>query len=380
MSNVISQQSATNTSSALKIPVLGQGCGGGQIHNAEELARRVDSLVHGIECGLSFLDTAEAYHDGASEIAVGRAIQGRRDKVFLATKVSPHHLTAAEVIRAAERSLERLGTNHIDLYQIHWSNPQVPIEETLTAIQQLIDSGKVRAVGVCNFSNKEIRAALSVRGVDPIVSVQSEYNLFDRSVERSLWPTWLTEPNRTFIAYSPLEQGSLAGSEEARGALQKIADRHGATPAQVALAWIISHPGVSAIPRSTSKNHIEENARALEVQLSRLDIDEINANFSPTPLTVPVDRIRVVTDGLDNRAVYQTKEQALRNELKMTPSPAELASDISGGEFLKPVRVRPTTDTSGRYDYDLIEGRLRYWAWTIAFDSKRPIHVLVRKG
>jgi hypothetical protein len=180
------------------------------------------------------------------------------------------------------------------------------------------------------------------------------------------------------MAYSPLEQGSLAGGEEQRAELEEIALRYQATPAQVALAWIVSHPGVLAIPRSTGRDHIRENAAAANFRLCPEDIRLIDATFACQPESVAVDRIQVVTDGMDNRAVYKTIDEALANPLGLTPSPQELATEILDGEFLKPVRVRPARNPDGHHDFELIEGRLRYWAWVIAFNGRRNIDVLVR--
>ena len=360
------------------IPVIGQGCGGGVIRDASDLERRAESLRHGIDCGLTLLDTAEAYHQGRSETAVGLATKGRRDHVFIASKVSPEHLGRNELIQAAEASLRRLQTDYIDLYQIHWSNRNIRIEETMDALGRLVSAGKVRHVGVCNFTARELRAAEAAFAPRKIVSLQAEYNLFDRSVERSVLPSW-SGPGRVFLAYSPLEQGSLAVGDEQRSRLEEIAVRYQATPAQVALAWIVSHPGVLAIPRSTGRAHIGENAAAANLRLRPEDIRLIDESFASQPESVAVDRIQVVTDGMDNRAVYKTVEEALANPLGLTPSPRELAAEILDGEFLKPVRVRPARNPDGPHDFELIEGRLRYWAWVIAFNGRRAIDVLVRR-
>jgi aryl-alcohol dehydrogenase-like predicted oxidoreductase len=363
----------------ISVPRIGQGGGGGEIRDAQELKKRADALRFGLDCGMTLLDTAEAYHQGRSEIAVGQAVQGRRAQAFIATKVSPEHLHRADLLRAAEASLQRLQTDYLDLYQVHWSNSQIPLEETLAALAELVASGKVRQIGLCNFSRKEIRAAQAAFAPREIVALQAEYNLFDRSAETSLFPSWQA-PGRIFLAYSPLEQGSLAGSESRRRKLEALAARYAATPAQLALAWIISHPGIVAIPKASRREHILENASAADLPLSEADIQAIDETFASHPLTVPVDRIRVALDGLGNRAVYQTVEEARANRLGLAPSPCELAEDIRTGEFLKPVRVRPARGGSGTFEFDLIEGRLRYWAWVIAFDGQRPIDVLLREN
>lgn len=360
-----------------RIPVIGQGCGGGTLRDDGELEARASALRLGIDCGMTLLDTAEAYHEGRSERAVAKATAGQRDKVFIATKVSPNHLDSRNLHLAAEASLRRLNTDYIDLYQIHWSNPRIPIQETMAAMTALVDAGKVRHVGVCNFSAKELREAQAAFHPLELVTLQAEYNLFDRSAEQGLLPHWL-QPNRAFLAYSPLEQGSITGSGGTRSKLDEIAERYNATASQIALAWLITHRGVIPIPKAAQPDHIRRNASAADLEVTQSDLARIDATFSPRPLSVPVDAIRVATDGLDNRAVYQTLDEALENQLGMVPSPKELADDIRSGEFLKPVRVRPARKPDGKHLYDLIEGRLRYWAWVIAFNGERPIDVLLR--
>jgi aryl-alcohol dehydrogenase-like predicted oxidoreductase len=361
------------------VPAIGQGCGGGIMRDSADVARRAEALREGIDRGLTLLDTAEAYHGGLSEQAVGQAAKGQRDRVFIASKVSPEHLRPSDLIAAAERSLRRLQTDYLDLYQIHWSNPKVPIAETMGALAGLMAAGKVRQVGVCNFSAKEIAAAAAAFRPLRLFSLQAEYNLFDRSAEESLFPHWQA-PGRIFLAYSPLEQGSLAGGEAQRLKLQAVAARYRATAAQLALAWIVSHPGVVAIPKASRPEHIRENAGAADLLLSEADRKLIGETLACRPRAVPVNRIRVVLDGQENRPAYRSVAEALANGLGLVPSPRELAEDILGGEFLKPVRVRPAQDGSGGHDYDLIEGRLRYWAWVIAFNGERPINVLVREN
>jgi diketogulonate reductase-like aldo/keto reductase len=228
-----------------------------------------EPLRRGIELGAFLIDTAELYR---TEDVVGQAVTASRDRVFLATKVMASHLRYDQVMRAAESSLRQLGTDYIDLYQIHWPNPSVPIKETMQAMEALADSGQVRYIGVSNFSVKELEEARAAMTKYPIVSNQVLYNLKRRGIEKALLP-YCQQNQITIIAYTPLADGSLTTRTQA---LQEVADEVGKTPAQVALNWCISHPNVIVIPKSNNLARIEENCgasgwRLSEEQLRRLD-------------------------------------------------------------------------------------------------------------
>lgn len=363
-----------------RIPAIGQGCmgiGGYMSKDSRQDDVQIKALRLGIELGMTFLDTAEGYGDGHSEELVAKAIEGIRDKVFIATKFSPEHNGYEDVLESAEQSLRRLGTDYIDLYQLHWPTPRVPLSETLRAMRQLLKEGKIRYAGVGNLSLKELKETRVDMAAEEIVSVQVEYNLFDRTIENSILPYCESE-GMTAIAYSPLDQGEIASGDNRIRVLREIANKYGRTMAQVALNWLISHPSVIAIPKSTNPQHIKENASSADFELSDEDFEKISEVFAQKCVYVPTDRIRVIVGGQGNRKVYQTVEEALENKLGFAPSPAELVQDIRDGEDLKPVRVMRSTDKTGRYDYDLIEGRIRYWAWVIAHNGEKPIPVYIR--
>lgn len=362
-----------------EIPAIGQGCmgiGGYLSRDSHQDDNQAKALRLGIELEMNFIDTAEAYGDGHSEELVGRVIEGIRDKVFIASKVSPEHLSYDDLLLAAEKSLRKLKTDYIDLYQVHWPNPKVPIDETMRAMEQLVREGKVRYVGLSNFSLRQFKAAQAASSENEIVSVQVEYSLFERNIENSILPYCESEAIAT-IAYSPLNQGQIAGDDKKTKALEMIANRYNRTMAQVALNWLISHPSVIAIPKAMNPLHIKANASAADFELSDEDFREIGRVFTRECIYTPTDRIRVIAGGRGNRQVYQTIDDALENRLGFVPSPLDLAQDIRKGEVLKPVKVTESTDESGKYDYDLIEGRIRYWAWVIAHKGEKAIPVYI---
>ena len=215
-------------------------------------------LRRGVALGANLIDTAESY---STEGAVGSAVKGIRDQVIIASKVSPSNFRRGDVLEAADRSLKRLDIEQIDLYQLHWSNPAIPIGETMSAMDRLVDDGKVRFIGVSNFSVAELEEAQAATS-NRIVSNQVRYSLIEREIERELLP-YCQENDVTIIAYSPLAKdlGRLR-SGLGRGALEQVAESAGKTQAQVALNWCISRQNVMAIPKSSSMERTEENCGA----------------------------------------------------------------------------------------------------------------------
>ena len=245
----------------IKIPEIGLG--------TWEYRGGVEPLQKGLSLGAFLIDTAEIY--GTEEI-VGRVIEGKRDQVFLATKVSPEHFDYQAVITAANNSLKRLGTDYIDLYQLHWPNPDIPIGETMAAMDKLVSAGKVRFIGVSNFSLAQFKEAQSVTE-NKIVSNQVRYNLVDRRIERELLP-YCQKHNVTVIAYSPLAHGMSNLKTKLGGhVLEEVARDAGKTEAQVALNWCISRGKVIAIPKSNSSQRTTENCNASGWRLTPYQID-----------------------------------------------------------------------------------------------------------
>jgi diketogulonate reductase-like aldo/keto reductase len=355
------------------IPVVGQGTGivGSPTGNSRFVGMGT-VLCRGIELGMTLIDTAPVYGDGVAEEAVGKAAHGIRASVFIATKVASEDLHADGVKRSLDASLRRLGTEYVDLLQIHWSNPNVPIAETMGAMSELVTEGKVRHIGVSNFSLKELDDAKNALAPLPLASIQLEYNLYERSIEESILP-YCVEHGISVIAYSPLAGGKIVSSEIQKAALVEISRKYGRTVSQVVLRWLVSNGPVVVIPNTTKYERLDENAGAADFDLLEDDIAEINRICAVRRMSVPTDSIRISTN--TGRAVYQTVQEAIENRLKMVPSPLELAEEMRSGIFLKPVRL--VRSTSNDHAFDLIEGRLRYWGWVIAHDGKLPIPAII---
>ena len=360
--------------------LIGQGCMGlgGELHeDRSNDASHLRGLRFGLECGLNFFDTAEAYAAGHSEDLVGQLSRDFRTEMFIATKFSPQNHRYADVLKAAEASLRRLQTDYIDLYQIHWPNPSIPIEETLEALVKLREVGKIRYIGVSNFSAKEMVRSHEILGSVPLSSNQCEFNLFDRFAEREIIPA-CKRYGVNFIAYSPLDKGRGSDSIDGVRLLAEISREYGKTPAQIILNWMVYAKGVYAIPKSINLQHIKENSDALGFALSDFHSKKIDMFFKGEATFIDPSSIEVSLVGEGNRKVYTNIRDALENKLGFSPSPSELASDLISGEAIKPVRVRIASGSSGRQSYELIEGRIRYWAWVIAFGTEQPIPVYIR--
>ena len=267
-----------------RIAAIGLGTwriGGGMAADYSMDREAVEAIRYAVELGMNHIDTAEIYGGGHAEELVGEAVKiFRRDEVFITSKVWHTNLRYDDVIKACERSLRRLGTGYIDLYLIHWPNPAVPISETMKAMEKLHREGKIRYIGVSNFSVKELEEARQVLSTTDVVANQVEYSLYERRVERDLIP-YCSREGITVIAYSPLGKGRIAreaaegGSARAR-ILNEIAEKYSKTPVQVALNWVIWREEVVAIPKSIKKDHLRENAGAAGWRLGAEDYRRIS--------------------------------------------------------------------------------------------------------
>jgi diketogulonate reductase-like aldo/keto reductase len=266
------------------VPVLGQGTwylGEGRRPRAEEIA----ALRLGIDLGMFLIDTAEMYGNGAAEKLIGEAIAGRRDEVFLVSKVLPGNATRSGTVAACDRSLERLRTDQLDLYLLHWRGV-VPLAETLEGFEALMRAGRIRYWGVSNFGVADMEELWRIRGGRDVATDQVLYNLSRRGIEWDLLP-WCRQRGVPLMAYSPIEQGRLLGHP----VLQDVAARYGATAAQVALAWVLRQPDVISIPKAGDPLHVEGNRAALDLRLTEQDLALLDRAFPPPTGPRPLEMI-----------------------------------------------------------------------------------------
>jgi len=267
-----------------EMPVLGLGTW----RMGEDPARRaaeVAALRLGFDLGATLVDTAEMYADGGAETVVAEAIAGRRDEIFVVSKVLPENASLSGTILAAERSLRRLATDRIDLYLLHWAGPY-PLEETLEAFRRLERDGKILHCGVSNLDLAEVEQALGHAGGERLAANQVFYNLGRRGIERRLLP-WCRERGIVVMAYSPLEQGRL----EIRPALEQAARAHGVSPAVAALAWTVREPGLVAVVKASDPRHVRENARAASLRLSAAELAALDLAYPAPARDVPLETL-----------------------------------------------------------------------------------------
>jgi len=257
-----------------RVPAFGQGTwhmGDDRRRAAAETA----ALKLGIDLGMTLIDTAEMYGSGGAEEIVAEAAQGQRDRLFIVSKVLPYNASQKGVIEACERSLKRLKTDRIDLYLLHWRG-SVPLAETLAAFMRLQRDGKIRHHGVSNFDLDDMQEWVGLSGGDTVAANQILYNFQRRGPEWELIP-WCRERRIAIMAYTPLGQSRMLQHK----ALAEIAGRHGATAAQVALAWLLHQDGTMVIPKATRQEHVRENRGALDLRLTADDLAALDRAFPP---------------------------------------------------------------------------------------------------
>ncbi len=265
------------------IPIVGLGTwgiGGEMSPDPSPDDASIQALKLGLDLEMKFIDTAEMYAAGHSEEVVARALEGRRDGVFVASKVSPRHFAYNDVLAAAKRSLKRLGLKQMDLYQLHWPSSKIPISETMRAMEKLVSDGLTRYIGVSNFSVEQTKEAQQSLSHEKIVSNQVEFSLIDRSAEARILP-YCQKEGLTLIAYSPLGQGKIPrGKGSSFKILDEIAEKSGKTRNQVALSWVLQHESVVAIPKAADTGHVEENAEVADWKLDKEDYQKLAKAFS----------------------------------------------------------------------------------------------------
>ena len=266
------------------VPQLGQGTWT-MGETARQRNQEVTALRLGLDLGMTLIDTAEMYGDGGAEEIVAEAMEGRRDEVFLVSKVLPENSSRAGTIKACERSLKRLRTDRIDLYLLHWRG-RPPLADTLDAFLTLQEAGSIRYWGVSNFDTDDMEELFALQSGAGCATNQVLYNLKRRGIEAGLLP-WCRGRGIPIMAYSPIEQGRLLRGR----ALAAVARRHDATPAQIALAWVLQHKDMMVIPKAGTESHVRENRASLDIRLSEADRAELDRAFPPPKVPRPLEML-----------------------------------------------------------------------------------------
>jgi aryl-alcohol dehydrogenase-like predicted oxidoreductase len=351
---------------SIKIPRIIQGTTGTGPLSSKKIAKdqqRIDVLRYGIELGLNFIDTAELYGGGHAEEIVGKAIRGVRSQVIIASKVNPENCSKKALIKALDASLKRIGTDYLDLYQIHWPNPDVHFDETFEVLELLIEQGKIRWIGLSNFSLEEVKRANSLSS--SIVSLQMEYNPIERGIETEIL-SYCHEYGITLIAYSALSVGAFF-LERHRTFLEHLEGKYHRAFQQLIIKWLLRNPSIVVAVKSTSLKHTEDNALYADFELYHEDIKAMSEQFYYTVQEIPTAKIRIVDQG---KPIYCSLAEANDNRLDLIPDPKQLAQRIIKYNISKPVWLIPSQEP---HQYELHRDHLFYWAWIIAYEGKKPI-------
>lgn len=326
-------------------------------------AHRVRVLRAAVDAGMNFIDTAELYGGGHGEEIAGQAILGIRQRVFLASKFNPDNSSARALEDALNSSLDRLRTDYLDLYQVHWTNPYVPLEETLDAMTALVSKGKIRYLGLCNSSLGELEAATKTAVIS---AVQVEYNLIERSVELDVLP-FCEQEGISVVAYgTQYHRRDLALLEPVR----RLAEKYGRSTSQLMLNWATRRPNCVAVTMTTNLEHVAEIATATDFDLAPEDAIALEAATGCETIWVMPRDIEVIADG---RPLHLTLESARRNLDDLIPHPIQLSENIRRYNIQKPVKLGRNPNRSPGATYVLLEEHLRYWAWILAYGWDRPI-------
>lgn len=354
----------------LKIPRIIQGTTGtGALSskNNERDKKRIDVIRHGIDLGLNFIDTAELYGGGHAEEIVGKAILGIRSQVIVASKINPENCSKNLISKALDASLKRLKTDYIDLYQIHWPNPRVPFDETFEVLNKLIDQGKIRWIGLSNFSLDELKQVQTLSS--SIVSLQMEYNPIERGVESDILP-FCREAGITFIAYSALSVGAVFFKKH-RSLLKYLEKKYNKSYQQIILKWLLNNSTIAIAVKSTSLEHTRDNSLYANFELYADDINTMNKQFVCPLQEIPIDQIRIADNG---KLAYYSLNEAKENRLNLIPDPTQYALRIIKYNIVNAVWLTPSRKP---HQFDLYRDHLFYWAWVIAYNGQKPIPAYV---
>jgi len=347
------------------------GTGTAERATPESDASRINLFRAAFELGINVFDTAELYGGGYSERLLERAFSSCRESVFICTKFNPDNASAAGIAQAIEGSLRRLGTDYIDLYQLHWPTPFVPFEEIWATISRFISEGKIRFFGVGNCSYEEFSNYETISG-GQIAAVELPFNVAEPEAAQPFL-SWADSIGKRILAYSPLGQGRLCRAHVNSPVLSKIMERHGASENQLALAWIMSHRGVVPVFQTSSLNHLRGNLARTSILLSPQEINDLESLYADPPQVVCLSQVRL--GPLDGRDGYSTCEEAIENRFDWIPSPTLLAERIRRGAQPSPLRLVKPDNEDGYYldRYDFAGEMKKYWAWRLVFNKNTRV-------
>lgn len=319
------------------------------------------------ESGVNWIDTAESYAEGYAETLIGEYSKISKNNFIIASKFSPKNASKKLVVRSCENSLKRLNSECIDLYQIHWMNYDIPIEETLEALHKLKKDGKIRVIGVSNFNKKELKNINS----DYTISNQIEFNLFNRIAENNLLE-FHKNNDLLSIAYSPFDGiNNLSTNSKKKLLLNSLAKKYSATPYQIALSFLTSYENLVVAYSSTNYKHIKDNTNL--INLTQDDIKLINQTFESSLMLIDPKLIKVSVNNYNK--FYGTLDEAIANKFSYFPGIQKLSEEFLLTKNFRPIKVKRIEDAN--YSYELTGGMMRYWSWIKTYEYKNLIEALI---
>lgn len=325
--------------------------------------------------GVNFIDTAPIYALGNIERIIGSGIKNKRHKIILATKNLPSQNKYNEIISSAEESLRRLKTDYIDLYQIHWPNHKIEVEESAKALNLLLQQGKIRYVGLCNTNLDNLKKYKKILN-NKLVAIQNEYNLIERTYEDNL-KKFINNVNMTMIAYSPLSGGKLFNGNDEKNILNFLEKKYNKTKSEIILNWITSQSkNIIAIPSTLKIKNLIDNANSQNFYLNKLDLSLIKKKCKTQIEYIKPEKILI---NKSESNTFRSINHAKKNIYNLNPSPEELAKDIRTNNLLKPIKLKEIKNDRLNKKYLLVDGNLRYWSWIIAKGRNKKIPSLIWK-
>jgi len=368
-------------SSKLLVYPIGQGTLFGRNHklklNKEIVKVKSEVMKYGIDLGMNFIDTGEDYEGGSSEEIVGDISKNIRDQLIIATKFKPINNSKRGIRHALEGSLKRLKTDYVDLYQIQWPNPEIPLEETISTLEDLVVEGKIKYFGVGNFSSNQIKQALKITNNSKLIAAQTEYDLFNREIEKE-FINYTESENLSIVAY--LSHGKDLFSDDENFFLETLSEKYNVSVRSIILNWIISKKNLIVLTSSMSKEHTKQNFLSGQFQMENEDMEKINLKFNRKTIKLKPHEIKVQDfDESDNaHKIYTTVEEAIENKLNIKPDANEISKEIlRSGELLRPIELKKNPNKNDKEKYILVRGRMRFWGWIIAFGHEKELDCLV---
>ncbi len=331
-------------------------------------------LEQAFDLGVNVLDTAEVYGEGAAEETIGKTEAKVRNNFFIMSKFSPENSSPIEMTKSLDNSLKRLKRDYIDVYQPHWPQPTVNIEDTLRHLEEMKKAGKIRFSGLSNFSSEHLNK-VDLEVFKSLRFFQCEFNPIENEKANEL-SSFIDEKDGFLVAFSPFREGQIFQSKKFK-ILEEFSSQIGYPPAQILLAWGMANNQTIVIPKVSSYKHLQDNFSSMQINLSNSDIEYISLLFKPNKVEIkPEDIIPSIPVKKDERKIYSNLEDAKNNIHNLNPGPMEIVREIqeNNGSLYKPIKVK---DKNKEGKYVLVDGRLRFWAWVIINGWKKPIPSII---